>query len=180
MGRCVSVGIWQDIQTLMHCTLGGCFYFILLQKTERIEKMKKTINSAIYVMLSLLFALCLGACTNTPDSTGLWENAMYTEDTEFGEGANTAVVEVKIEDKTVTFTVHTDKTTVGEALLEHNLISGDQGDYGLYIKNVNGVTADYDIDQSYWAFYVNGEYATAGADGTEITEGTVYRLEYTK
>lgn len=142
--------------------------------------MKKTINSAISVILSLAFVFCLAACTNNAEQTGLWENAVYLEDTEFGEGANTAVVEVKIENKTVTFTVHTDKTTVGEALLEHDLISGEQGDYGLYIKAVNGITADHDIDQSYWAFYVNGEYATAGVDSTEITENTVYRLEYTK
>ncbi len=142
--------------------------------------MKKTINSAISVILSLVFVLCLGACTNTPDTTGLWKNAMYTEDTELGKGANTAVVEVKIEDKTVTFTVHTDKTILGEALIENNLISGEQGDYGLYIKSVNGVTADYDIDQSYWAFYVNGEYATTGIDGAQIDENAVYSLEYTK
>lgn len=142
--------------------------------------MKKTINSAISVILSLAFVLCLGACTNAPDAASLWENAVYTEDTELGEGAITAVVEVKIEDKTVTFTVHTDKTILGEALIENNLISGEQGDYGLYIKSVNGVTADYDIDQSYWAFYVNGEYATTGIDGAEIDENAVYSLEYTK
>lgn len=142
--------------------------------------MKKTINSAISVILSLALILCLGACTSAPDNTGLWENAKYLEDTELGEGANTAIVEVKIEDKTVTFTVHTDKTILGEALIENNLIYGEQGAYGLYIKNVNGVTADYDVDQSYWAFYINGEYATTGIDGAEITENTVYTLEYTK
>ncbi len=142
--------------------------------------MRKTINSAISVILSLVFVFCLAACTNNAEQTGLWENAVYLEDTEFGKGATTAVVEVEIEDKTVTFTIHTDKTTVGEALIEHDLISGEQGDYGLYIKAVNGVTADYEIDQSYWAFYVNGEYATAGVDCTEIDENAVYRLEYTK
>ncbi len=119
-------------------------------------------------------------CAKTEKPTGLWEKATYLEDTQFGEGEKTAVVEVKAEDKTVTFTLKTDKATVGEALLEHDLIQGEEGDYGLYVKTVNGITADYDVDASYWAFYQDGEYATAGVDLTEITEGVTYKLEYTK
>jgi hypothetical protein len=99
---------------------------------------------------------------------------------EFGEGAKTAVVEVKVEDETVTFTIHTDKETVGDALIEHELISGEEGAYGLYIKTVNGITADYDTDQSYWAFYIDGEYAMTGVDGTEIDADARYTLEYAK
>ncbi len=114
------------------------------------------------------------------EKTGLWANATYLKDTEFGSGAKTAVVEVKIEDQTITFTVKTDKKTVGEALIEHKLIDGEEGAYGLYVKVVNGITADYDIDQSYWSFYIDGEYATSGVDTTDIKEGAIYRLEYTK
>ena len=40
------------------------------------------------------------------------------------------------------FEIHTDKETVGEALLDVDLIEGDEGDYGLYVKKVNGITAD--------------------------------------
>lgn len=114
------------------------------------------------------------------EKTGLWENAAYLSDKEFGEGSKTLVVEVKAGDQSVTFTVKTDKTTVGEALLEHELIDGENGDYGLYVKVVNGIIADYDADQSYWAFYIDGEYAMTGVDTTEITDGAVYKLEYTK
>ena len=39
---------------------------------------------------------------------------------------------------------------------------------------VNGITADYDTDGKYWAFYINGEYATTGVDATEIDEEAVY------
>jgi hypothetical protein len=80
----------------------------------------------------------------------------------------------------VTFTIKTDKTMVGEALMEHGLIAGEQGAYGLYVKQVNGMTADYDVDQTYWAFYVNGEYGGAGVDMTEINEADTYQLELTK
>ena len=114
------------------------------------------------------------------EKTGVWENATYLSDKEFGNGEKTLVVEVKAEEKLVTFTVKTDKATVGEALQEQGIVEGEQGQYGLYIKKVNGITADFDVDQTYWAFYINGEYAMSGVDTTEITEGAMYKLEYTK
>lgn len=72
--------------------------------------------------------------------------------------------------------VHTDKETVGEALLEFGLIEGEESEYGLYVKTVNGITVDYDKDGVYWAFYINGEYATSGVDST-VTEGDVYSFK---
>ena len=117
---------------------------------------------------------------NSVEKTGVWKNATYLKDSTFGEGSKTLTVEVKAENQSVKFTIKTDKDTVGAALLEHNLIAGDEGAYGLYVKIVNGMTADYDVDQSYWAFYINGEYALTGVDTTEIKEGEAYKLEYTK
>ena len=140
--------------------------------------MKTTIKSTLSLILVLVLTVAFVSCG--ADKVDLWDNALYLEDTQLGSGAKTVVVEVKAPDKQVTFTVKTDKATVGEALLEQGLIEGEQGQYGLYVKKVNGITADYDVDQSYWAFYVNGEYAMSGVDSTEITEGAIYQLEYTK
>ena len=142
--------------------------------------MKKTIKSTISAILVIVCLFTLAACGNTVDKAGLWESATYLKDTEFGDGSKTVVVEVKVEEQIVTFTVNTDKETVGDALLEHDLIDGDESEYGLYVKVVNGITADYDIDQSYWAFYVNGEYASSGIDTTKIDESATYQLAYTK
>lgn len=141
--------------------------------------MNRTIKTTLSILLALLFTLSLLSC-NTVEKTGVWENATYRKDMEFGKGAKTLVVEVKAEENLVTFTIHTDKDTVGEALLEHKLITGEDGPYGMYIKSVNGITADYDTDQAYWAFYIDGEYAMTGVDTTEITEGATYQLAYAK
>ena len=46
-------------------------------------------------------------------------------------------------------TINTDKEILRDALEEHNLISGEQGAYGLYVKVVNGIKADYDEDGGY-------------------------------
>ena len=138
--------------------------------------MKKTIHTSVSLLLAFLCVLCLASCGNRVDATGLWEDATYTKDTELGKGSKTFTLEVAVEEQTVTLTVHTDAKTVGAALLELELIEGDEGDYGLYIKKVNGMTADYDTDKSYWSFYVNGEYAMTGVDGTTVEEGATYRL----
>ena len=81
------------------------------------------------------------------------------------------------EGKETAFEIHTDQKTVGAALLEVNLIAGDESAYGLYVKTVNGVTVDYDKDGKYWAFYVNGQYAATGVDSTDITDGAEYTFK---
>jgi len=75
------------------------------------------------------------------------------------------------------FEVHTEKTMVGDALIELDLIAGDTAEYGLYVKTVDGITVDYDTDGKYWAFYINGEYAMTGVDATPITEGEEYSFK---
>ena len=50
----------------------------------------------------------------------------------------------------------TDATLLA-ALLEHGLIAGEETELGLMVKTVNGITADYNVDRSYWAFYINGD-----------------------
>lgn len=45
---------------------------------------------------------------------------------------------------------------------------------------VNGIIADYDVDKTYWAFYINGEYAMSGVDTTKIEEGAAYSLKVEK
>lgn len=134
--------------------------------------MKKTLT---IISVILLVCIALTAC-NTVSAEGLWENATYRRDTELGTGAKTVQVEVKAGDESVTFTIHTDKETLGDAMLEHGLIAGDAGAYGLYVKLVNGIEADYDKDGSYWGFYKNGEMMLVGVDGAVIADGEHYEL----
>lgn len=136
------------------------------------KKMIRTLSVAVLVLLSLV---ALFSCNNGEEKDP-WETATYLSDKEFGEGATTVTVEVVVGEKTVTFTVNTDKTTLGDALIEHSLIEGEEGPFGLYVKKVNGITADYDVDQSYWGFYKNGEYMMTGVDATTIADGEHYEL----
>lgn len=132
------------------------------------------------LLLALMMLLSVTACAGQQDGP-IGVTLPVENGAELGEGSKTLSVEViDAEGQKVAFTVHTAKTTVGEALQELGLIDGQEGDYGLYIKSVNGITADYQKDGSYWAFYINGDYALTGADMTDIQEDTVYtfRVEY--
>lgn len=136
-------------------------------------------KKALSVLLAVVCLMALVSCGEV-DPTGLWADAIYAEDTQLGDGAKALTVEVTAGEKTVVFTVMTDAETVGAALSEAGLLEGEQGAYGLYVKKVNGMVADFDQDQTYWAFYAGGEYATAGVDTTAIEEGVTYQLVRTK
>lgn len=98
-----------------------------------------------------------------------------------GQGATTFTLTITFGDKTEKqYLIHTDKQTVGDALLELGLIAGEEGEYGLYVKTVDGVTADYNVDGTYWAFYIDGAYAVTGVSGTDITPGATYALKVEK
>jgi len=101
--------------------------------------------------------------------------------TVLGEGETQFTFTVVDKDGNETsFIINTDKKTVGEALLEHKLIEGEEGDFGLYVKKVNGIEAVYEKDKTYWAFYVNGEYAMSGVDMTDVEEGASYSFKVEK
>ena len=132
-------------------------------------------------IIALLLCLALlAACGKTEATTGLWADALYSEDTELGSGEKTVTVTVEAEEKSIVFTLHTDCATLGEALMEHGLIAGEQSDFGLYVKQVNGISADYDVDGYYWGFFSGGEYMLSGVDSTEIAGGESYELVRTK
>ncbi len=136
------------------------------------------------IIISLLVVVAVGLFflpeEKSPDNTEVWENAIYMENTTLGTGENTLTVTVTAEEKSIEFTIKTDKTVVGEALKEHKVIDGEEGPYGLYVKMVNGIEADYDKDQSYWSFEKNGEAMLTGVDNTEFKDGDRYALVRTK
>ena len=78
------------------------------------------------------------------------------------------------------FVVKTDKKNVADALVEVGLVSGENSEYGLYIKVVNGITADYNVDGSYWSLLVNGEMSMVGASSVSVAEGLRVELKKTK
>lgn len=116
------------------------------------------------------------------ETTAAAEETAAAEDaTVMGEGetAFTFVV-TDAEGKETRYEIHTDKKTVGEALMDTELVSGTVGEWGLMVDTVNGIKLDYDKDGMYWAFFIDGEYAQTGVDSTDIVAGAVYSFVATK
>ena len=151
--------------------------------------MKKTsLNKLSSLILSMMLIVAMALCTTGCNGnlmkdplTGTESGTTTQEPTVLGEGATVFMFTVVDgEGKETLFEIHTDKTIVGEALLELQLIEGEEDQYGLYVKKVNGITADYNVTGTYWAFYVNGQYAMSGVDTTEIKEGDTYMMKVSR
>ena len=147
---------------------------------------KKALSFILCMVLIAAMALIATGCTDNKDTDK--ESASPTSNTSqkaevksLGEGEKSFYFTVVDGDKKETkFQINTDKKMVGEALQELKLIDGEEGQYGLYVKTVNGITVDFDKDGKYWAFYVNEEYAMSGVDKTEIEAGATYSFKVEK
>lgn len=131
------------------------------------------------IVLIAAMALSLASCKGEPADTtqAAVQNAPPAD---IGQGAHYFTFTVTANGTDKVYNVKTDKTTVGEALEELGLIGGEEGPYGLYVKTVDGIAADYDEDKTYWSFYVGGAYALSGADKTDIKDGESYAFKKEK
>ncbi len=144
---------------------------------------KKLISMLVCVVLIVAMALSITGCstTNTDQPASQPQQSQISDVIAKGEGQTVFSFTVVDKDGNETaFEIHTDKTVVGQALLDCQLIQGEEGPYGIYVKTVNGITADYDFDGTYWAFYINGEYAMTSVDSTDINTADTYTFKVEK
>ena len=89
-----------------------------------------------------------------------------------------SVTVVHADGSTKEFDYRTDAEKLGAFLEEKGLIDSEGADEGMF-HTVDGEKADWNVNQSYWAFYLGEEYAMTGIYDTTITDGAVYKLVYT-
>lgn len=152
-----------------------------LQKT----KCSKILSLLLLLLLTAAIAISAVSCNDgKTDSDGSVTTVATTEaplTNVRGEGNTQFLFKVvTASGETKTFTVKTDKTIVGQALLDAGLIDGEDGQFGLYVKTVDGETLDYNKDGMYWSFYVGDDYAIKGVDMTEIEAGVEYSFRAVK
>jgi len=171
-----------------------CRFFVLFYNKEtRITKGKpemkkkatvKTLQITMLAVLSIML-IVLVACdgADAPPSAQSEAQSGLTDqipEQDIGQGSTVFRFEVKDNTGTVTaWNVHTDKTTVGDALLEVGLIDGDVSEFGLFVLEVNGLVADFSANNAWWALYIDAEMAMIGVDSVEIEPGKVYLFAYT-
>lgn len=127
-------------------------------------KNRKLIVLAIALVAAVAVLLGVYAATRPETATG---SKQFTVTVVHGDGTSKE------------FSYATDEEYLGPVLLAEGLVEGEEGPYGLVISAVDGETASWDENQSYWALFVGEEYATTGADTTPVYDGSSFSLVYT-
>ena len=91
---------------------------------------------------------------------------------------NIVVTVVHKDESTKEFKINTSAENLRKACEEQNLIAGDESEYGLYVKTVDGETAD-DANQEWWCVTKGGEMLMTGVDDTMIADGEQYEFTFT-
>lgn len=91
-------------------------------------------------------------------------------------GTKNITVEVKVSDDDIReYKIKTTQDYLRGALEQENLISGEDSEYGLFIKTVDGVTADESANQ-WWGIFKGENMTDTSVDTTPIADGESYRL----
>lgn len=94
------------------------------------------------------------------------------------EGNKTITIEiVHANGESQTHTVKTDEEYLDKVLIAEGFIEESNIVNGMF-DTVEGETAAWDPDQAYWAFYIDGEYASVGVCDAVVTDGSAYKLVY--
>lgn len=163
--------------------------------------MKKRVLSLVAVIaaLSLMLMGCGKAAEESKESSGAEvsvesvsseestvestvESTIEEVSSESEEAARNITIEVVGKDgQSVSYEVKTDAEFLRGAMeaAEGLTFSGTEGEWGMMVDTVNDEVADYSVDGSYWAFYVNGEYCNFGIDSQPIEEGDKFSIVYT-
>lgn len=150
-----------------------------MKKTHFKKMLSFILCLCLVAAMTLMVSGCNGKKEDTSSATSL--TSSVSEPTKVGQGVTKfTFIVVGTDGKETAFEVSTDKTIVSDALLQNGLIAGEDSQYGLYVKTVNGVTLDFDKDGKYWAFYVNGAYGQKGVSETEIVAGDTYSFKAEK
>ena len=110
-------------------------------KTKQFKTALSRILCTVLIVAMALFTIGCGQQNSADDSSAKTTiTQVYEDGTVIGEGETEFTFIVTDKDgNSKKFTVKTDSETVGEALQAVEIIHGDMGDYGLYVKEVNGI-----------------------------------------
>ncbi len=144
---------------------------------------KLKLSLIVCIVLIAAMALLATGCNGNKDTSGSSAPDITVSETQsnaLGTGAtNFTFTVTDAEGKETTYQINTNKKTVGDALVELKLIAGDESEYGLYVKTVNGITLS-EKDRMFWALYMNGKQLQTGVSSAEITAGAKYSFKAEK
>ncbi|MCC8123000.1 MAG: DUF4430 domain-containing protein [Oscillospiraceae bacterium] len=127
------------------------------------KKQKQTILVLAIVLVAVV-ALILGV--------------YFANRSELVEGDKTITLTVITDETTTVYEVSTDAVYLGAALKPGGLVAGEESQYGLYVKTVDGITAD-DTQMQWWCLTKGGAEVYTGVDETPIKDGDTFEFTLT-
>lgn len=131
---------------------------------EKTKKNQKPVIIAAIVFVVLVVAGLLVWKAAAPQGTA-------------GEKAYTFTV-IDAEGAEKTYELTTDEEMLGAALMNEGLLEGEEGQYGLFVKAVDGIAAD-EANQEWWCLTKGGESVMTGVDATPVEDGAAYEFTLT-
>lgn len=129
---------------------------------QSIQKRRLWLTAGALVLLVALFI-------------GIWWR--YAEKSTVG--SKSIVITVTYEDKAQqSYKLKTDAQYLKEAAQTVLTLDGEDTQYGYTVYSINGVEANFNKGNAYWALYVNGEYGNYGVDTQPVTDGDTYAFVY--
>lgn len=141
-------------------------------------------------IFSLLLALVLAigmfaGCAGNKEPSSQQSSAVSANEPSSQQGSDVSAAVTNITVKVVhkdgsekEFPIAAQGETLREALEQEKLVEGEESEYGLFVKTVDGETVD-DGNQEWWCLTKGGETVNTGVDGVKIAEGDVYELTLT-
>lgn len=131
--------------------------------------MVKRTNVNKWLALALCLVLAAGVFSGCKDAG----TASST-----GEAKAIALQVVHEDGSVKDFEITTSKGTLREALEDEGLIAGEEGDYGLFVKTVDGETVDGG-KQEWWCLTKGGDMWNGGVDSTKVEDGDAFEFTFT-
>ena len=126
-------------------------------------------NKKLIVALSVVVAVLIAA----------FASIMIIAKPKTNEGSKNIEVTVVYKDETSKeFKISTDAEYLGDALFEEKIVNEAEYATGFYTE-INGVKADYNLDQSWWCVTKDGEMTSVGMNEQVIADGDEFEITYT-
>lgn len=148
-----------------------------------VQKNKKSVIGIVIALVVLVALLVtLGIVFKVNNKTMEKSDKKISSENKENEGKHVKIEVVGKDGKSTRYSIKTKADYLRQALEETEglTVEGDETATGLFVKSINGVTADYNIDKAYWAFYLNNDYCQKGIDSQEVTDGDEFKIVYTK